>query len=307
MKILHVIESLDASGCARQLQVVGPRLAGTGLQIDVCCLGRAGPWAGALRQAGVTVHELHWTRTFDPAGLWRLRTLLHRLDPDLIHAWRRPALRAVALAACDRLARVVVSAPLPERGPLPWWDRWLLRRVRCLGVAGASDSAHCAAAGLPAERVEVVPSAVAWSGPDVCLPAPVPDDARRIVCVGDLRPGQGFKDAVWAMDILNYLYPDAHLLIAGTGPQAAELRAFARGLRNSHHVHLLGHVADVAALLRTAEVCWVPSRVNTGRQVALEALAQGCAVIATDVPCLRELIRDGTDGLLVPRGDTVAL
>ena len=43
-------------------------------------------------------------------------------------------LRALALVAREYLPRVVVSAPLPARGRLPWWDRWLLRKVRHRGI-----------------------------------------------------------------------------------------------------------------------------------------------------------------------------
>src|SRR5207247_59213 len=50
-----------------------------------------------------------------------------------------------------------------------------------------------------------------------------------------------------------------------------------------------------------------PSRIDRGRQAALDAMAQGRAVVASDVPCLRELIRDGETGCLVAPGDPVAL
>jgi glycosyltransferase involved in cell wall biosynthesis len=305
MKILHVIDSLAASGCARQLELLAPLLSRSDMQLEVCCLRTAGPKAATLRGAGIIVHELHWCRWFDAAAWWRLNELMRRLEPDVIHAWRRPALRAVALAAPDRLARVVVSSPLPQRSALPWYDRWLLRQVRCLAVTGPADQWQCRAAGLASTRVEIVPRAVSINA--ARTPAAAEPAARRIVCVGALQAGQGFRDAIWALDILNQLYPDLQLWIAGEGPQEEELRRFARILHKSHQVRFLGAVEDVAGLLRSAEICWIPSRANCGRQVALEALAEGCAVIAADVPCLHELIQDGENGLLTPPGDVVGL
>ena len=41
MKILHLIDSLDYSGSARQLQLLGPAQANDGMSVEVCCLGRA--------------------------------------------------------------------------------------------------------------------------------------------------------------------------------------------------------------------------------------------------------------------------
>ena len=61
------------------------------------------------------------------------------------------------------------------------------------------------------------------------------------------------------------------------------------------------------ARVKRARSLPLPSVTNCGRQVALEALALGCAVIASDVPCLRDLITDGVTGLLTPRGDVVQL
>lgn len=303
MKVLHIIRSLDFSGCARQVQLLAPLLAGGGVDIQVCCLDREGPWAEPLRAAGIAVHGLHWSRWFDLAAVRRLRALIARLQPDLIHAWKRDALRALALATRDRLAQVVLSSPLPDRHRLPWWDRKLLERVRALAVTGPGEAGQCTAAGLR-QRIDIVRRAVGHRDAGV---ATMPGTARRIVFAGALDRAHGARYAVWAIDILNYLYPDAHLLIAGSGPDAVDLRDLARGLRNSQHVHFLGPVDPIDALLASAELCWVPSDANVGRQVALEALAHGCAVIAADVPCLRELIDDGHIGFIVPRGDVVAL
>ena len=60
-------------------------------------------------------------------------------------------------------------------------------------------------------------------------------------------------------------------------------------------------------MLQTADLVWIPSLANVGRQTALEAFAQGRAVIASAVPCLSEIIRDGDTGCLVPPGDVVQL
>src|SRR5579862_8820184 len=139
MKILHLIDSLDQGGSARQLRLLAPALADDANSVEICCLGPVTPSSIALRQAGIAVHTLHWTRWFDPRVLANLRTLLRKVSPEVIHVWRLPALRMLALVAGDFLPRVVMSAPLPEKGEIAWWDRWLLARIGCLAVAGVSD------------------------------------------------------------------------------------------------------------------------------------------------------------------------
>lgn len=305
MKILHVVPSLAPGGSARQVRLLGPQLARAGCRVEVCCLGADSPWAHDLRRAGIAVHVLNWTRAFDPGAVLRLRGLLRMTRPDLVHVWRGTALRAVALAERTLLPRVVVSGALPTRGAPAWWDRWLLRRVGCFAASGPGEHSRCERAGLPSARLAVVPLAVAWEGERVA-PA-VPTNVRSIACVGALRRENGFRDAIWAIDILAHVFPGIRLYLAGAGPQRLALQEFARGLRCEGRTHFLGTVDDIAGLLQSAEVCWVPSRADVGRQAALEAMAQGRPIVAADVPSLRELIRDGETGLLYPPGDLVAL
>src|ERR1043166_5888261 len=144
MKILHVIDSLAYTGAARQLQL----LATADPSMQICCLGSDTPWSESLKCAGVTVHTLGWSRWFDFGAMWNLRTILHDVNPDVIHVWGRPALRTLALVAPTLLDRVVMSTPLPTRGELAWWDRVLLRRVRCIAVAGPSDRDRCGYEGI---------------------------------------------------------------------------------------------------------------------------------------------------------------
>lgn len=66
-------------------------------------------------------------------------------------------------------------------------------------------------------------------------------------------------------------------------------------------VSLLGHVSDVAARMRSAELFVLSSRQEAYPMVLCEAMAAGMAIIATDCPAgPREIIEDGKDGLLVP-------
>jgi glycosyltransferase involved in cell wall biosynthesis len=72
-------------------------------------------------------------------------------------------------------------------------------------------------------------------------------------------------------------------------------------------VHFLGRVPRVEPYLARAAVVWVPSRTPGGVCVALEAMAAGRPVVATRLPELEEIIRDGESGYLVPPGDKASL
>jgi glycosyltransferase involved in cell wall biosynthesis len=322
MKILYLIDSLDFSGSARQLQLLGPALADTQTAVTVCCLGPDTPWSASLRSAGVTVHALGWNRWFDFGALWNLRAILQHTAFDVIHVWRLNALRALAVATNGHLSRVVMSAPLPASGNLVWWDRHLLNRVRCVAVAGASDQDRCVHHGIaaplhvvapavenrrrgsllregeaPAEPV--FPQLAAWQEPRP------PDTRYRIACVGSVERDAGFRQAIWAFDFVLHAFPDAQLQLVGNGSQLPALRMLVHGLQCGEHVQFLGELADATDALRAADIVWIPSQANTGRQVALEAMALGRVVVASDVPSLREVIQDGVTGYLVPARDVL--
>src|SRR5205823_752781 len=122
----------------------------------------------------------------------------------------------------------------------------------------------------------------------------------------NLTRGKGFCEALRAADYLNYPFPELRLHIVGAGPFESTLRRFRKATYFGSNVHLEGSHARGADRLATAEVCWVPSLSATGRQVALEALAAGTPVIASDLPHLREII-GSENGLLVRPGSPIAL
>ena len=305
MKILHLIDKLDSGDSARQLQLLGPALACDAGSVEICCLGPDTPAAVAIRSAGVPVHALQWTRWIDPGVLWNLREVLRQTAPDVIHVWRVPALRTLAVVARELLPRVVMTTALSKKGRLAWWDRWLLQQVRCVAVAGVSDQERCLHQGVTRPSLRVVPPAV--SEPERQREPVAGARALTLACVGELERESGFRQAIWAFDIILHLFPEARLHLVGAGSQRHALQALSKGLRNEAQVHFLGERADPTAELRAAEIVWIPSLANCGRQTALEAMAQGRAVIASDVPCLREVILDGETGYLVPPGDVIQL
>lgn len=87
------------------------------------------------------------------------------------------------------------------------------------------------------------------------------------------------------------------LLLAGDGPLAGELHDYAHreGLKQ---VEFLGHVDDVAALHHRGSVYVLPSPSEGCPNALLEAMASGLCPVATRVPGIVDVVRDGVNGLL---------
>jgi glycosyltransferase involved in cell wall biosynthesis len=314
VKVLFLIPSLDYGGAAKQLSLLAGGLPRERFTPRVCALGRPAPWGEALRQIGIDVEMLAWKRTFDAKPWLRLRELLRTFRPDVIHAWGLANLwPAPFLSRWSGDARLVLSAFRPARR-LGRLGRWLPRPGACRIVAGgAAKAERLRRLGVPEEKVVVIPPGVALPDPPM-MPGEslrgmlgLPADARLLAGVGPLEPHKGFYDAVWALDILKYVRGDLHFVLIGRGTDRPRLERFARSIDVTRQVHFLGERPDVTAVLRQADVVWVPSRREGGHNAALEAMAAGRPVVAARQLGLAEIVRDGETGLLYPPGDKAAM
>jgi glycosyltransferase involved in cell wall biosynthesis len=133
---------------------------------------------------------------------------------------------------------------------------------------------------------------------------PHPWPRPYILAIGRHVPQKGFDVLLQAFAKAN---PDSHdLLLAGDGPNRAELEALTKQLGLNGKVHFLGRVDhDQAVRLFTGCAFFIlPSRHEPMGIVNLEAMAAGKPVIATHVGGVPELVINGETGLLIP-GDNV--
>jgi glycosyltransferase involved in cell wall biosynthesis len=137
--------------------------------------------------------------------------------------------------------------------------------------------------------------------------AGLPPDAQTIVCVGPLEPHKGHRDAIWALDILKYLYDDLYLIMVGEGVERPRLEQFARSIRVADRLRFVGVQPNVLPWLSRAAVVWVPSTRTGGANVTLEAMAAARPVVAAKVPALAETVIDTETGFLTSAGDKVEL
>jgi len=93
--------------------------------------------------------------------------------------------------------------------------------------------------------------------------------------------------------------PHATLLVVGDGEQRDPLEQQARHLDIQGSVRFVGFQRNTADFLHLADVVVVPSRYDIFPLVPLEAMMAGRAVVASDLPVLREAVDHETTGLLV--------
>jgi glycosyltransferase involved in cell wall biosynthesis len=130
-----------------------------------------------------------------------------------------------------------------------------------------------------------------------------------LLFVGRLRRYKGLDWVMRTFPRVRERVPSARLQVIGDGPADAELRATARRLGVADAVEFLGFVPRVEKV-RHMQAAWAllqPSPKEGWGLTVVEAGASGTAVVAADSPGLRDSVRDGETGLLVPYGDDARL
>lgn len=304
--------------------VTGGFSGATQVAVDLCLAGlRGGPFepvlvlrvkrhtpmarVEALRALGLTVHLVSswWWHALTVSSL---DGLLRALRPValLAHGFPEHLIGRAAGVRAGVPVLVQVEHNSRERySPLSLWQSRQLAE-KSAALVGVSEGVRQSllAQGLPAGKTLAIPNGIDLSR------FLAPGGEREAGLVMSARFARQ-KDHVTLLRALALLAAQhglqPRLQLAGLGPLKARMQALAARLGLGGQVVFLGHHGDVPGLLRSQAI-FVLSTHFEGMPLALvEAMAAGCACIASDVVGVRGVIEDGRTGLLVPEGDVAAL
>ncbi len=298
----------------------------TGVRVAALLAGEpVPPAAEAFRAAGLEWWvEPNWVNAADvedPRAFVRATVRTLRAGP-----WD-----VVVFQFCSELGVVRAMAAARARGLSPGGTVWVQHsqmsppgrlarvasRFRLLRLAVGrvivlSDAARRAVVGRgwPAEKVSVIrnglpplpPGRRGWLRPALGLPA----DALVILCVASLIRRKGLDVLLPAVAPLLGTDPPRCLVVAGDGPDRADLEALAVRLGIADHVRWLGLRDDVPDILADADLFALASRAEGLTLAVIEAMAFGLPVVVTDVGGHREVVPPDA-GRIVPPGDEKAL
>src|SRR5438067_5276280 len=295
IKILHVIAGAAAGGAETFCMDAIAALAERGIDQRVICRPHAQATA-RLDAAGVPYEPV----SFTPAarlvgGPAKIQREARAWRADLVHAWM------------SRAASFVPPAmPCPVIGWLGgYYNLKYFKTADYLIGVTPKIREYLLQQGIPPQRAFVCHTfgTLPESPPVSRASLGVPDGALLLLVLSRLHRKKGIDTAIRAIAVL----PNAHLCIAGEGPEGAKYETLVRDLGLSERVHFLGWRTDRKALLEACDICLLPSRYEPFGTVIAEAWSVRRPLVAAAADGTRQYVRDGENGAVFPIDDAEAL
>ena len=303
MRILHLVNHCGkANGHVNVSVDMACTQSRSGHVVGYSC--SKGDFIPLLEQAGVrvfNVEEPHRNvRQFFKAQRelwWAVKTFC----PDVIHV--HMAAQSVLIQPYRVLGYKVVTTVHNEFDRSVWL-MGLASRIVTVSKAGYEGMVR---RGFSRKKIRIVLNGSVGSPRLKQEFAPAEIQHPAIVTVGGMHPRKGISDLLEAFSIVRETYPEAHLYLLGEGPCQEEYEATAKSLNLEYSAHFLGFRDDPREYLSAADIFVLASHSDPGPLVIAEARNAGCAIVATNVDGIPEMLDHGAAGLLVPPRDPMTL
>ncbi|HET9424908.1 MAG TPA: glycosyltransferase family 4 protein [Gemmatimonadaceae bacterium] len=319
MKILLVNwqdrDNPQAGGAEIHLHEIFGRLAAKGHQVTLLC----GGWPGSPPRAeldGIEVHRVGTRHSFPFLARQYYARNLHAAGHDVLvedinkiplYTTRWGARRVVALVPHLFGETAFQEFPAPMAAAVWLAERPLGRMYTGVPFQAISESTadDLASRGIPRSSVEVI-----YPGIDSTGYTPNPAERAKLPTfsyLGRLKKYKGVHIVIESF--ARVARRDSVLEIAGAGDYRRALEALARSLDLGNRVRFLGRIseAEKLSLLRRSWALLFASPKEGWGITNLEAAACATPVVASNSPGIRESVRDGETGYLVPHGDVGAM
>ncbi len=307
--VMQITDSLETGGLERVAVSLGNLLPRDRFRSSLCVTRRSGPLADAVAPHVARLF-LNRSGRFDWRAVRALVSFIRTHDVALLHAHGTSLFIAAVASLFSPYPAVVwhdhFGAYRISRRPAAAY-RVALGRAAGVIVVNPELGEWARRLGVRADRIWYVPNFASESRSESDGESRLPGaPGKRVVCVAKLRRQKDHCTLVraWALAVRDV--PDAHLLIVGSGTDAAytqEIEAEIGRLQLGGRVTLLGERSDVPSILRQCDI-GVLSSASEGLPLALiEYGTHGLAAIATDVGQCAAVLDSGTAGVLVEPGN----
>jgi glycosyltransferase involved in cell wall biosynthesis len=309
MRIVHVANEVVSTGNGIANSAVDLACLQAEAGHDVSFISSGGGYVDLLQRHNVR----HYQKYLYPKSIIKLlrsapeiRKLIMNIGPDIVHA------HMITPAILMRLGRDY--AGFGNFGLVTTiHNEWrlsadLMRAGDRVIVLSENGKKNFKGRGFPEHKLCVVRHGILKSPRrrEELYWRPVPAGAIRkpmIVTIAGLFKRKGVGDLICAFGQIADEFPAVSLQVLGQGPDLTYFQRLASSVRGAERIHFTGFVAKPHLVLREAAVFVLASHTESFPLAILEAREAGCAIVATEVGGVPELLEHGRAGILIPPRD----
>lgn len=296
MKILHVISSLELGGAQRLLSDLLPIMEEQNEVFLLVNVSVKNVLSSKLENAGIRIVSMNLPNLYSIANVWKIACVMKRMDVDIVHVHLFPSIYWVALANLFVQKKLVFtehSTSNKRRGK--WYFRPIERFMygRYDRIISISPSVQDALTMWVKARSNDSRFIVVNNGIDLShflahnSSLARYEHSRNLVMVSRFVPSKDHRTVIEAMlDIP----ADVHVFFVGDGETMAECQTLVRHLSLDNRIHFLGRQDDIMPWLSKACLGIQSSKWEGFGLTAVEMMAAGLPVIASDVNGLKQVV-----------------
>jgi len=317
--VLQLVEDLGTGGLEKVIVDIAENLNAEQYKVIVWCVARGGEIADELISKGIDVKILGIRSYYNPFNILRLVNLFKKVNPDILHTHTYFSNTIGRIAA--KLTRIPIIITHVQNTYWNYTKRNLFIE-RLLSyftdkIICCSDAVKDFVLGyekISPQKVVTIYNGIALDKFNQSIDVAsfrdslgIRDNELLIATVASLTPKKGHKYFLDSVADIVKTYKNIKCLIVGDGPLRKELEEYVKTLSLDYYIIFTGIRNDIPNLLRAADIFVLPSLIEGLGIAAIEAMASGIPVVATNVGGLSEVVKDGISGILVPPKDSEAL
>ncbi len=323
LKILHIINSLVSGGAEKLMEQLLPVMnQQAGVTVELLLLtDEENVYLNALEQNQIKVSVLPTRKLFSPFNLFYIRKHIVEGKYDIVHAHLFPTIYWVSMVR-KTIFNKKTKFVMTEHST---YNKRRKRKIFRLAeqaiysnyekiISISEETQNKLTEWLKINRQRSSKFCVIDNGVDIFRfknARPYPKSAlnkmfsEKMILIGMVARFTESKDHLTVIRALANLPDNIHLVLVGTGPLMNSTLEFAKTMGLGDRVHFLGYRSDVANIMKTIDIAVICSKWEGFGLAAVEAMAAGKPVVATDVPGLSEVV--GNAGLLFELEDSETL
>ena len=307
MKIVHIITSLGTGGAEKLIVDLLPLLKHDGMDVSLVVMNpERTPFYLLLEKTGISIINMKWLKSYyNPLYILKFLGIMRKFDIVHVHLTAPLLFAAISKIFCSVPLCVTEHSTYNRRRRyffLRKFDKWVYNQ--CDVIACISEATRVSLIdylGGTKSNIITIENGIDIKRYSSAKPIIYKEQSLRciLVMVGGLREE---KDQDTLIKALSLLPRNAfELWIVGDGPRRNELEKLTSQLQLDDEIKFWGNRFDVPELLKTSDIVIMSSHWEGFGLAALEGMAAGKPLIASDVNGLSSIVNNY--GLLFNPGE----